>query len=552
MHPFFFIAFIFVVSFACATDTSDFVDSWYTGYECSGLTTSSSTEYNNANCFVFCLAEDNGEGGCCYFAAGSSLCTWLSNDDGSISIDEASANAKRVRWVNSEDVMCSGSSGLTITDNDDGTERTFQGLGCASAEMFDYSHYSSAPGGPYPAIGQNLKFTVALPLTEKDDSSLSFKYSISDLGSATGLTLDGVAILAPPTSQTDEDAQTARVYDSCNAHADGSQRYHYHAYPLCLGRDLGLEVPDESVWTIFTQMMYDEDYDTSNMKTVVEKWISQWPETGTATKLGYMRDGHPIYSPYNDDGELIKYGSLFNGSDTVTYMEDTYTGVSDWATDLDVCNGYTASNGEYRYVFTPSPPWTISCYKGTKDYITSNPSTSDCQCPDAGLCYDGTDDWSTSYTLTEGWMISGYWLANVQIGEMTTDELIMECQTQCEANENCLGFNLFSTKCILKTAKASAGASSTYADYYEKPAARTYGGKSCASSSNLRVDITEQKVQRKLKRIENLARVKPASSCLTDDNCNHNEACKCTAGRKLLFGGPAAADSGKCGCKYLD
>lgn len=68
--------------------------------------------------------------------------------------------------------------------------------------------------------------------------------------------------------------------------------------------------------------------------------------------LGLARDGHPIYGPYNSNGEL-------------------------WECDEhDVCNGVFFSNGMYAYVATSTFPYIIGCYgPGTVQY---EPVDEDC------------------------------------------------------------------------------------------------------------------------------------------------------------------------------
>lgn len=281
---------------------------------------------------------------------------------------------------------CSSSSGLNVVVTD--TEQTITGLGCSSEAMFDYSDYDAAPRGPYPAAGMSYTLTNELPLKIKSEAKLTFMSSLPQLGSSVGLAVDGTVLLSPPAANG-EDAQSGRVYDHCNGHADSiGPRYHYHALPVCLLHSLGGEGMAEEDWPYFTQAQYQDEYDTSDMKAYVEKLIGLFPETGTATLLGYARDGHPMYSPYDEDGNLIKYGSAFQGESSVTYLSTTYEDVGDWVTSLDLCNGAEMNDGTYRYYFTPSPPWTISCYRGKKVSISEDSASADCTCPDEGLCCD--------------------------------------------------------------------------------------------------------------------------------------------------------------------
>lgn len=53
---------------------------------------------------------------------------------------------------------------------------------------------------------------------------------------------------------------------------------------------------------------------------------------------GIAKDGHPIYGPYNDDGELWQ------------------------CDDHDICNGAFLENGFYAYVTTTTYPYVVGCW----------------------------------------------------------------------------------------------------------------------------------------------------------------------------------------------
>ena len=78
-----------------------------------------------------------------------------------------------------------------------------------------------------------------------------------------------------------------------------------HGLPLCLRHELGGTMqPAISDWKHFTQAQATSNYDYSNMTNYTQALIEKWPATGTATLLGYVRDGYPIYSPYDDDAAM--------------------------------------------------------------------------------------------------------------------------------------------------------------------------------------------------------------------------------------------------------
>lgn len=67
--------------------------------------------------------------------------------------------------------------------------------------------------------------------------------------------------------------------------------------------------------------------------------MNEWTSTSEhGGVVGIARDGHPIYGPYNEDGEL-------------------------WACDEhDICNGTFMPNDFYAYVATSTFPYILGCY----------------------------------------------------------------------------------------------------------------------------------------------------------------------------------------------
>jgi hypothetical protein len=64
-----------------------------------------------------------------------------------------------------------------------------------------------------------------------------------------------------------------------------------------------------------------------------------WTETAEwGGMVGVAKDGHPIYGPYNSDGEL-------------------------WTCDdHDICNGRFFDNGTYGYIATSTFPYVVGCF----------------------------------------------------------------------------------------------------------------------------------------------------------------------------------------------
>lgn len=89
-----------------------------------------------------------------------------------------------------------------------------------------------------------------------------------------------------------------------------------------------------------------------------KKAISVWSTTSDyGGVVGIARDGHPIYGPYNTDGEL-------------------------WVCDEhDVCNGTFLDNNSYVYVVTPTFPYVLGCYgPGATQYYPLETTCSTMSC----------------------------------------------------------------------------------------------------------------------------------------------------------------------------
>jgi len=81
-----------------------------------------------------------------------------------------------------------------------------------------------------------------------------------------------------------------------------------------------------------------------------------WTETSQwGGMVGVAKDGHPIYGPYNSDGEL-------------------------WTCDdHDICNGRFFDNGTYGYVATTTFPYIVGCF-GPADQQTAKVTCTESSC----------------------------------------------------------------------------------------------------------------------------------------------------------------------------
>ena len=146
------------------------------------------------------------------------------------------------------------------------------------------------------------------------------------------------------------------AYDMCNGHSDKKHQYHYHIPPICFLESMGLEFADSASWWI---------NDEGDAVRVYEEMADQFPATGPASPvIGFARDGHPIFGPYDDLGNLQR-GATYGG-------------------DLDECNGKMDSNGKYGYYMTVDPPFAPPCLKGEIGLFTYAPPSA-LSCPKAGI-----------------------------------------------------------------------------------------------------------------------------------------------------------------------
>ncbi|UJR25032.1 hypothetical protein I4U23_006392 [Adineta vaga] len=174
-------------------------------------------------------------------------------------------------------------------------------------------------------------------------SSNLVAYSIEKyLSTMAGISIDNVVILNvnsgdsadpfyPPTGYEQEGI------DSCLSHPQASGVYHYHVASGC-----AVSPPVGNITSC--------GIDNSCITNVAGYMISTWPSSAKKlTVIGIAKDGHVIYGPYLNTGELISSG-------------------------VDICNGmFYDSIGNYAYFATTKYPYITGCF-GPGNYPSFGPT----------------------------------------------------------------------------------------------------------------------------------------------------------------------------------
>jgi hypothetical protein len=212
------------------------------------------------------------------------------------------------------------------------------------------SHNVDNSMSPHDAMYQ--QYTVEIP--HLDVSTPLLQEPIPSFGGPVGISVDG-AFLYNPLTANKKDAIMSEAFDQCFGQSDELGRYHYHTTPLCLFELLGATYPPRSTW----HRLRDINHSSSLLN-----WVNSWPEQSQSSitnvtvspspLIGWALDGVPIYGPYDESGQLLRWGGSFPTSE---YPNAT--------TRLDACNGRVRpTDGRYVYHMTPSPPYTVGCFRG--------------------------------------------------------------------------------------------------------------------------------------------------------------------------------------------
>ena len=78
-------------------------------------------------------------------------------------------------------------------------------------------------------------------------------------------------------------------------------------------------------------------------------------------------EGVPIYGPYDETGRVHRWGGSIGGNGT---------------SRLDTCNGRVRpTDGRYVYHMTPSPPYTVGCFRGGRGLGVATGRALQKECP---------------------------------------------------------------------------------------------------------------------------------------------------------------------------
>ena len=175
-------------------------------------------------------------------------------------------------------------------------------------------------------IGNSISYTAGSGATSID--------------TAGGVGINGV-LLFNGLALGNEDAVLNEVetMDLCLEHSSPQSMLHHHSIGPCDGADTTVgsttTKPGACVMGSGTECI-DNGY-----------MYAGWPTTSYGGVFGLAKDGHIIYGPYNADGEL-------------------------WTcTDIDVCNGFTSSDGSYAYASTTFFPYLVGCWGPGPAYTIS-------------------------------------------------------------------------------------------------------------------------------------------------------------------------------------
>jgi len=139
--------------------------------------------------------------------------------------------------------------------------------------------YTGTPASAGPNMILEQSITLKMPISPAVASTKT-----ATTFSTMGLALNGVSFFdenaSPPDLITDE----LFTFDQCTGHPQNSGLYHYHADPICLIRDLGGSVTDNS----------------SIVSGTTYSWIED-NKTNGGLLLGFVMDGFPVYGPVGDN-----------------------------------------------------------------------------------------------------------------------------------------------------------------------------------------------------------------------------------------------------------
>ena len=179
------------------------------------------------------------------------------------------------------------------------------------------------------------------------------------MNTAAGIAVTGAQIFNGLSADNRDAVEFEKMtLDACLTHPTPFGLYHYHSWSPCIlkrykqtskTRSPGTCRGDRSCWR--NPIQYNED-----------GWTSTRNFGGM---VGMAKDGHPIYGPYNEYGEL-------------------------WlCSEHDICNGRFFKNGSYGYVSTNTHPYMVGCW-GPAAYQKHDHTCSSYACPSGSHVRSGS------------------------------------------------------------------------------------------------------------------------------------------------------------------
>lgn len=157
-----------------------------------------------------------------------------------------------------------------------------------------------------------------------------FDEDAARITTAGGVATDGV-LLYNGLAQGDVDAVYNEVYtmDLCLEHTSRQGFMHHHSVSPCGGSEN----------TVSSTTTKPGACPTNGTKCLDGGYMYRgWSNESYGGVWGLAKDGHVIYGPYNDKGELWN------------------------CDDVDICNGFTDSDGSYSYASTTFFPYLVGCW----------------------------------------------------------------------------------------------------------------------------------------------------------------------------------------------
>ena len=165
--------------------------------------------------------------------------------------------------------------------------------------------YTGTPASAGPNKIEEQCITMKMPISPAEASSKT-----NTSYSTIGLSLNGISFFNENAAPGDDITNELFTFDQCSGHPQNDGVYHYHVDPVCLIRDLGGGVTDNS----------------TTVDGTTYSWIEDNGSNG-GLLLGFLLDGFPVYGPVGNNH------ADYSGSSTPS---------------IDSYNGHTHSTTEFQ------------------------------------------------------------------------------------------------------------------------------------------------------------------------------------------------------------